>query len=196
SEFAPGCTLRRIRIKPSSIEVTVIASSENSATLTLYPPRIAARATDLASFSVELDPGTSGLESCLASLRSIAAGHDDGNFWEEHAVWAEPDRNGDPRSAVPVGDAPIGEVDRSRPPRGLHWQALENLLGLSSHGRFGDAALPLLFLSAAWLGLLAANLRREGLRLLAILTLVSLVAAGLRAGLSAEVPMAPWPYSR
>lgn len=184
-----GCTLQSIAIEPSQIVVGVELADERTGRMELGPPGLAATDGDLPSFAVTLThDDDEALRHCLGKVRDAVANNDDGQFWQSIAVA--------PASRSPRNEGGAGSNEGHDPEGAKRLREIADATSVLTGPWSGDGITRFAQLILVLLVVLAFSIRRDGLRWLGGLAVISLGAWLVRAWLSPEVAMAPWPYSR
>ncbi len=185
--------LRSINTEVSTIHLWLAGPEGAEAHLTLdHPDYAPAGAERLAAFSLMIVDAPTGSDEAIQALREAIIAADDGSFWRG-SVGEGDDDGHDPGEAGRGGSSPATlDVDDDRD-RGR----------FASDGRAAllDGLVLLAAIALALAALLAQTLRRlpgrgPRLRLLAALTALTALGAGLRLALAPTVGLTAWPFVR
>ncbi|MFO7563979.1 MAG: hypothetical protein R6X02_15140 [Enhygromyxa sp.] len=171
-ELSPGWTLHSFSIEISTIVLWIAGPEGADAKVTLDHPEYAPDdARQTAGFALKVVDLPRGSEAAIAELVATIEGNDDGSFWDRKVAYAE----------VRLGD----RLSKAQHPvvRGLVRWASDGVVLL---GAF----------TIALLVLVAHKLRGAEPWVKWTLLAIVLTGAALRVGLSPEVPLAPWSYTR
>ncbi|MCA9697850.1 MAG: hypothetical protein KC431_10030, partial [Myxococcales bacterium] len=174
-EQAPAWTLHSFQIDRGTIVVWLAGPDERHAQITLDHPAHGPRgARTLGGFAIDVVEQPTGSEAAVEALITIIDGNDGGKFWaSEQVVYA---------------DDPTSEPVDYRRMQALAGSTLERLLQ--------DGLIFLAFLTLTLLALVAHQLRGAPPWMKWALAGITVGAALLRLGLSPEVALAPFPYTR
>jgi hypothetical protein len=189
SEVVPGCTVRSVQIGARTIDIVVLAPGEELGSMRLSPPSRFGGGTGSKSFEIEIEAKNDPVRECVEVVRKAVLANDDGTFWAENTIvpvegsswWGGADREGGATADEDLFEA-LERMRRTIASLGGPW--------------IEDGTVHWLAIALGIAVLLRASARRDGRWVLLVVGVAVFVGFGLRVWLSAEVDMAPWPYSR
>lgn len=171
-ELSPGWTLHSFSLEVSTIVLWIAGPEAAHARVTLdHPEHAPSGARQTVGFALKIVDMPRGSEAAVRELVATIERNDDGSFWDRKVSYAE---------------LQPGEL----------WLKTQNP-GLRGFIRWtGDGIVLLGVFTIALLVLVAHNLRCAEPWMRWTLLAIVLTGALLRVGLSPEVPLAPWSYTR